>query len=308
MTRTEMAALVARREDAWNRHDIAELSRLNAPDCRVESPTAGRIVIGLQAVEDINRAWVTGFPDVVFATTDVLIDGDEFAWILTATGTDTGGFMGLPPTGRFFELPMVILATVRDGQIVEERRIYDFTGMLLQVGILSAKASPATAARVRAASPPIDIAAGHVSPAIPSVPRAEVLTLLEQRHVALARRDIHALAAQHTADCVMDSHVAGRVEGHAAIAEVYDAWFRAFPDNVLTVERAIVDDNRVAEMVIQSGTDTGGFLGTPPTGKPFRIPMVWLLTIEKGRFSYVRPLYDFTGLLVQIGVLKAKPV
>jgi predicted ester cyclase len=239
MTRAEVVALIARREDAWNRHDIAALGRFYAPDCRVESPTAGRIVTGLQAVEDINRAWVTGFPDVVFDTTDVLADRDELAWILTATGTDTGGFMGLPSA---------------------------------------------------------------------TLPQAEILALLDQRHAAWARRDVHALVAQHTADCVMDSHLAGRVQGHGAIAEVYDAWFRAFPDSVLAAERAIVDGNRVAEMVIQTGTDTGGFLGAPPTNKPFRLPIVWFLTIDGRQFSYVRPLYDFTGLLIQIGMLKAKPV
>jgi steroid delta-isomerase-like uncharacterized protein len=307
MTRAEIATLVALRGDAMNRHDPAGLSRLYAPECRVESPTAGRVVTGVQAVDDINRAWFAGFPDVVFTTTDVLADEDQYAWIVTATGTDTGGFMGLPPTGRFFELPMVLLCRLRDGQIVDERRIYDFTGMLIQIGILAAKASLSTAARVRAASPPLDVPAGHTSPTISSVLRAEILALLDQRHAAWTRRDLHALADQHAEDCVMDSHLAGRVEDRTAIAAVYDAWFDAFPDSVLTPERAIVDGNRVAEMVIQTGTDTGGFLGAPPTGKPFRLPIVWLMTIDKGRFSYVRPLYDFTGLLVQIGVLRAKP-
>ena len=58
---------------------------------------------------------------------------------LFVTGTDTGGFMGLPATGKPFRLPIVILYTVADGLIVHERRIYDFTGMLVQVGILKAK-------------------------------------------------------------------------------------------------------------------------------------------------------------------------
>jgi len=115
------------------------------------------------------------------------------------------------------------------------------------------------------------------------------------------------LADQHTPDCVMDKHLAGRIEGRAAIAQVYDAWFRAFPDNVLTADRVIIDGHRLAQTVTQSGTDTGDFLGLPPTGKSFRLPIVWLFTIADGRFHYVRPLYDFTRLLVQIGVLKAKP-
>jgi hypothetical protein len=34
---------------------------------------------------------------------------------------------------------MVFLYTVKDGQILHERRIYDFTGMLVQIGVLKAK-------------------------------------------------------------------------------------------------------------------------------------------------------------------------
>jgi predicted ester cyclase len=67
------------------------------------------------------------------------IDGDRVAQIGTLTGTDTGGFMGIPPTGKSFKLPIVVLYTVADGCIVRERRIYDFTGMLVQAGILKAK-------------------------------------------------------------------------------------------------------------------------------------------------------------------------
>jgi ketosteroid isomerase-like protein len=47
--------------------------------------------------------------------------------------------MGLPPTGKPFRLPAVFLYELRDGRIVRERRIYDFTGLLVQVGVLKAK-------------------------------------------------------------------------------------------------------------------------------------------------------------------------
>ena len=34
---------------------------------------------------------------------------------------------------------MVFLFEFQDGRIVRERRIYDFTGLLVQIGVLSAK-------------------------------------------------------------------------------------------------------------------------------------------------------------------------
>jgi predicted ester cyclase len=47
--------------------------------------------------------------------------------------------MGVPPTGRPFSISLVSLCELRDGLIVQEQRVYDFTGMLLQVGALKAK-------------------------------------------------------------------------------------------------------------------------------------------------------------------------
>jgi hypothetical protein len=47
--------------------------------------------------------------------------------------------MGLAPAGRSFDIPIVSLYEMKDRLIAHERRIYDFTGMLVQVGALKAK-------------------------------------------------------------------------------------------------------------------------------------------------------------------------
>ena len=57
------------------------------------------------------------------------------------SGTHSGDFLGLPPTGRQMEFLMAALMGVENGFVVEERRIYDFTGLLVQVGVLKAKPS-----------------------------------------------------------------------------------------------------------------------------------------------------------------------
>jgi predicted ester cyclase len=68
-----------------------------------------------------------------------VIDGERAVWIGEVHGTDTGGFMGLAATGKPFQLPIVMVCTLKDGVIVREQRIYDFTGMLVQIGLLKAK-------------------------------------------------------------------------------------------------------------------------------------------------------------------------
>ena len=137
--------------------------------------------------------------------------------------------------------------------------------------------------------------------------RHDILTLFEQRQAAFLRRDVGALADLYAEDGVVESLMAGTVRGRDAIGNVYRAWFAAFPDVVITSEDLIVDGLRAAHFMTHAGTDSGGFMGLPPTGKPFRIPIVHFFEFRDGRIVRERRIYDFTGLLVQIGVLKAKP-
>jgi steroid delta-isomerase-like uncharacterized protein len=139
MTREEIVQLFDRRLDAMNRRDVAALIDLYSVDCIVESPMAARTVRGHAAVAEVYRALFEAFPDLTFTPDDLLIDGDAVAQVATAVGTDKGGFMGMPPSGRPMRVPVVILCRCDASKIVYERRIYDFTGMLLQIGVLKAK-------------------------------------------------------------------------------------------------------------------------------------------------------------------------
>ena len=139
MTREEITAMFDRRSEALDRRDIEALGANYSGDCVVVSPMAGGSVSGPAGVEQVYRAWFGAFPDIVARRESLLIDGDQVATVELITGTDTGGFMGMAPTQKSFELRLVHLCQVRDGLIVWERRIYDFTGMLVQIGVLKAK-------------------------------------------------------------------------------------------------------------------------------------------------------------------------
>ena len=139
--------------------------------------------------------------------------------------------------------------------------------------------------------------------------RDEIVRMFAERRDAINRRDVDFIVSQHAADCEHISQLAGgTVKGREAIARLYEAWFNGFPDLVWTFDEPLIDGDRVTQMTMHSGTDTGGFMGLPPTGKPFRVPVVWLFTLKDGHFVRARPIYDFTGMLVQIGVLKTKPM
>ena len=83
--------------------------------------------------------------------------------------------------------------------------------------------------------------------------------------------------------------------------------FSAFLDLTTKVESLIIDGNSAVMVVSLEGTHIGEFLGLEPTGNRFIMPAVFFYQLENGKIVRERRIYDFTGLLVQIGVLKAKP-
>lgn len=114
--------------------------------------------------------------------------------------------------------------------------------------------------------------------------RAEILALLDQRRAAVDRRDVEALTKLHAEDGVVESLMAGTVTGRKAIGEVYRAWFAAFPDVTVTTDQLVVDEDRAVLVSTVSGTDRGGFMGLPPSHKPFRVPIVFVYTFKDGIF------------------------
>ncbi len=139
MTRDEVLALFARRQDARTRLDWSALTDNYAEDAVVESPLAGGTAVGREAIDKIHATFFGAFTDMKFQPEDLLIDGDRVAEFLSASGTDNGGLLGMAPTGRRASFRMAILYRLRDGLISHERRVYDFTGVLVQVGAIKAK-------------------------------------------------------------------------------------------------------------------------------------------------------------------------
>ena len=137
MTRDDIVAVFARRMDAINSRDLQQLQALYTPDCVVDSPMAAGTVQGRQAVTKIHQALLDGLPDLRLEQDLLLVDGDQAIQI--STMTDSGGFMGLPPSGKTLRVTVVVACRFQDGLIVRERRIYDFTGMLVQIGVLKAR-------------------------------------------------------------------------------------------------------------------------------------------------------------------------
>jgi len=142
MTRAEIVAFFAGRQAHWNAHDARALAAGHAEFGVVKSPMHGTRE-GREAIEDSYAALFTVFPDWQFTGDDLLIDADRVAQVFTAEATHVGEFMGLPGSNRRFRIHGVRMYEMAGGLIQSERRLYDFSGLLIQVGVLRSKPAKA---------------------------------------------------------------------------------------------------------------------------------------------------------------------
>jgi predicted ester cyclase len=138
MTRSEILAFFDQRQQHWNARDAVQLAADHTEKGHVRSPMHG-VLDGRKAIADSYRALFDIFPDWQFRSEDVLIDGDRVAQVFSAEATHVGEFLGLMGTNRHFRIQGVRLYELDGGLIQKERRLYDFTGLLIQVGVLKGK-------------------------------------------------------------------------------------------------------------------------------------------------------------------------
>ena len=141
----------------------------------------------------------------------------------------------------------------------------------------------------------------------PAASRDAIWQLFERRREAYRRQDAQVLGADYASDARIESPFAGVHDGNAAEAAI-QKFFDTFRDLRVECEPPIIDGDRVAQQVTFSGTGVGSLMGLPPSTKPYRFSAVHLYRLRGLQIVEERRVYDSTGLWVQIGVLKAKPI
>ena len=139
MTRAELQVLAERYLETWRRRDPAAIAAFHAIDGVAESPIYATLR-GRKAVEDASRAFFTSFPDATLDADEIVVDPPHVAAFTTVNATHVNDFFGMPGTNRRIEFRNArLMRWDEHGLIVHERRIYDFTGLLVQLGVLRAK-------------------------------------------------------------------------------------------------------------------------------------------------------------------------
>jgi steroid delta-isomerase-like uncharacterized protein len=77
---------------------------------------------------------------------EALFQGNQVAVHWTATGTQKGEFLGIPPSGRRVEVHGMSLERVENGNVLEETAYFDQLGLLQQLGVAMGMQAGATSA------------------------------------------------------------------------------------------------------------------------------------------------------------------
>ncbi|MEN3340207.1 MAG: hypothetical protein V7647_3883 [Acidobacteriota bacterium] len=135
----------------------------------------------------------------------------------------------------------------------------------------------------------------------------EVVSFFAAQQYEWDRRDAEALTLRHADQGTIISPIFRTVHGRAEILGSYRTLFETFPDWHYVGQQLVIDGAHVAQEFVVDATHSGPFMGLPPSGRKFSIIGVRLFEMADGLIAHERRYYDFTGLLIQIGILRGKP-
>ena len=127
----ENKAIVRRFIEAYNKRNLDLIDDFVAPDYVDHTNKVGRE--GLKQLFDMG---LKAYPDWHETIEDIIAEGDK-VWVrLAYTGTHTGEFFGLAPTGKKITSKAVDIYRIVNGKLAEYWNVTDNVNILKQIGAI----------------------------------------------------------------------------------------------------------------------------------------------------------------------------
>ncbi len=234
------------------------------------------------------------FPDRVDVMEQVIADGDRVGLLFRVTGTHTGNFFGIAPTGKRVDVYEVALLRIVNGQMVEGWFMMDEAELLRQLG---AKLPPRADGKI-------------IAPPLPDMPDAATFLRQLEAKPVVSVQDKNKIAAARTRQSTDARSGAGRLlrqgfehlrgyskaKGYGALN--LDA---AFPDRGYGMDVLLAEGDQVWMRFNVGGTHRGALCGIAPTGKRVGVNGVSIMNFKDGQWVDSWTFADELGLLLQLG-------
>ena len=130
------AATMRNTYERINAGDIAGFGDLVADDF-VEHQGGPGFPTTKEGTLDFFRSLQVAFPDFHMAVEDLIAGGDKTVARVRATGTQSGEFMGVPPTGASVDMELIdIMRFDRAGLVCEHWGVADMLSLMQQLGVV----------------------------------------------------------------------------------------------------------------------------------------------------------------------------
>ena len=136
MSNAENKKIVRRYQEIYNSNDLEALGEVVSEDLLTPKIMPG-IPSGMEGAKAAHRIMLAGFPDYQTVIDDLVAEGDKVVARITMSGTNTGNFMGIPPTGKHVSFTGIYIARIANGKIVEHWGEEDAVSLLQQLGVFS---------------------------------------------------------------------------------------------------------------------------------------------------------------------------
>ena len=131
---------VRRVADAFNTGNVSNVSEFISPqyfnhESQVD-PVRGQLRGPEEFIDTVENLRIA-FPNLRHEEQQIIAQGDKVVTILNVTGTNTGNFFILPPTGKNISYEAVHIYRIgEDGKIAEHKAIRDDLTFLAQLGVI----------------------------------------------------------------------------------------------------------------------------------------------------------------------------
>jgi steroid delta-isomerase-like uncharacterized protein len=136
MSESDNKAIVSRfYDEVLNQRKVHVLDQIAVEDYVEHDPFPGQG----NGLADL-KARVAGlqhmFNPLRFTVEDVIAEGDRVVVRWTNAGTDSGGFLGAPATGKDFGIAGIDIYSVRNGRLAEHWHVVDMLAQMQQLGLI----------------------------------------------------------------------------------------------------------------------------------------------------------------------------
>lgn len=279
--------------EVFNEGNITTLEEICGSDFIFTLPTHAEPFRGVEGYKGLVNMLIGSFPGIHFAMEDVLAEGEMVLTRWTARGNHTGKpfptvIGDIPAQGKSFLLEGMSWHRIVNGKIAEVIANEDSLGLIQQIGqgIFPRKTDP--------------------------TPLEQTSPEVNKKTVSRYFDEVMNQGKLESIDEIMAANFAFRiptlpdpVRGRNGMKQFVAGLRNAFPDVQFTVERQIVEGQKIGCRYWLTGTHKGEFLGIAPTGKSVKDVGNDLFHLTGGQIEEIWVSEDSLGLIQQLGAITA---